>query len=278
MEKDNIQYVMIPNQLARSGVGATNLAVLIAVLSRGKCYANLATIAKDAGVGRATATRAMKFWREHGEKHGVSVIANPRTGTTTEYTVTCTFVQKGGFKEVAHGEPTPAHGDEGVAHGDSPPRLTVSHKEDYLKKTTQEDHLKNLQPTAAEVVDGEVTTTDGRTTTDVSVKDVRRSDADIIEVFNAFKPVNPFPAYGNKTHRKAAADLVKMFGLNETIKAINVVISMIGSGDRYFPAISNPYDLREKWGKVAVHFKKTAPVGWDEILPDGSVITHYPKQ
>ncbi len=76
-----------------------------------------------------------------------------------------------------------------------------------------------------------------------------QSSQDIVDIINIFKTINPTINFGNKTTRKAAADLIKQFGKEKTLEYANYAISVFGTP--YAPQITTPYELREKLSKLA---------------------------
>lgn len=61
--------------------------------------------------------------------------------------------------------------------------------------------------------------------------------------------VNPHLSFSNKTERKAAADLIKEYGL-EKVKQALVFLERKRKTDRYLPIITTPYELWTKWAKI----------------------------
>jgi len=56
--------------------------------------------------------------------------------------------------------------------------------------------------------------------------------------------------YGNKTQRQACEFLLKEYGLSQTISAIEVYVALKPKNLKYFPEITSPYELVEKWKKL----------------------------
>lgn len=77
-----------------------------------------------------------------------------------------------------------------------------------------------------------------------------QSSQDIVDFINLFKTINPIINFGNKTTRKAAADLINQFGKEKAIEYATYAISVFGKP--YAPTITTPYELREKLSKLAV--------------------------
>lgn len=66
----NYPFVAIPHHIMRGGHGAINIAVLGVILSHGKCFASVKTIAKEAGCSEKPTRKAIKFWRDHAKDLG----------------------------------------------------------------------------------------------------------------------------------------------------------------------------------------------------------------
>lgn len=64
-------FAAIPNQIARGGHGAINLAVLTVIISHGRCTASVPTIAKEVGVNEKSARKAIKYWKENANDLGM---------------------------------------------------------------------------------------------------------------------------------------------------------------------------------------------------------------
>jgi len=93
-------------------------------------------------------------------------------------------------------------------------------------------------------------------------KNVKNDKNDIVstadgikQVFELFyNSINPTISFGNKTQRKSAEDLIKKFGLEETIAMTQYAISI--QGLKYSPVITTPYQLKEKLGQLAIYKKQ----------------------
>ena len=90
------------------------------------------------------------------------------------------------------------------------------------------------------------------------VKELADKSADnqlITEVINLFKSVNPMINFGNKTYRQSVLDLLKETGNPEQVLAIvNYAIQV--QGEKYAPTITNPYQLKIKFGELKVFANK----------------------
>jgi len=81
---------------------------------------------------------------------------------------------------------------------------------------------------------------------------------DITKVFNVFYySINPTINFGHKTNRKAIKDMIKAFGLKETIKQAEFAVST--NGKKFAPVITTPYQLKEKWAMLETYKKTNAP-------------------
>lgn len=78
--------------------------------------------------------------------------------------------------------------------------------------------------------------------------------AGVEDIMNIFYLVNPTLNWGNKTIRKAAADLIKKFGLEEVKNMAEAAVSI--QGEEFAPTITNPWELREKLAKVKLFFDR----------------------
>lgn len=61
-------FVAIPHHIVRGGHGAINIAVLSVILSHGKCFASVKTIAKEAGCSEKPTRKAIKYWRDNAKR------------------------------------------------------------------------------------------------------------------------------------------------------------------------------------------------------------------
>jgi len=85
--------------------------------------------------------------------------------------------------------------------------------------------------------------------------DIVSTADEIKQVFELFyNSINPTISFGNKTQRKSAEDLIKKFGLEETIAMTQYAISI--QGLKYSPVITTPYQLKEKLGQLAIYKKQ----------------------
>lgn len=91
---------------------------------------------------------------------------------------------------------------------------------------------------------------------DTITKDiVAEPPKEINELLNFFKEtVNPHISFGNKTERKACADLLKVYGLEKTKSAL-LFLEEKRKTDKYLPTITTPYELWTKWAKIKQHLE-----------------------
>lgn len=74
----------------------------------------------------------------------------------------------------------------------------------------------------------------------------------VIDIF--YKSVNPTINWGNRTTRKAAADLIKKFGLEDTLRMARAVVAV--QGKPYSPVATTPYQMKEKLAQFKIYFDK----------------------
>lgn len=73
-------------------------------------------------------------------------------------------------------------------------------------------------------------------------------------VFEVFSKINPTLNWGNKTTRMAAADLIKKFGLEATLKMAEQIVAV--QGQPYAPVATTPYQMKEKLAQFKIYFDK----------------------
>lgn len=90
-----------------------------------------------------------------------------------------------------------------------------------------------------------------------------QSSAEIPLLIEMFTKINPACKnfYGNKTQRKACQDLIEMYSFQEVKNCIENVLPQTNGRD-YFPTITTPVQLRDKWValKAAVYKKKSKTI------------------
>jgi len=127
--------------------------------------------------------------------------------------------------------------------------ITILNYEIYQSDDTTDDKTERQQK-------------DSRRYTNKNDKNVKNDKNDIVstadeikQVFELFyNSINPTISFGNKTQRKSAEDLIKKFGLEETIAMTQYAISI--QGLKYSPVITTPYQLKEKLGQLAIYKKQ----------------------
>ena len=65
-------------------------------------------------------------------------------------------------------------------------------------------------------------------------------------IIEKFKKISPSLSYGNKTQRNACHEMIKMFGINEVMRMVDVVIGV--QGEKYAPRATTPYAMWIKLG------------------------------
>jgi len=124
-------FIKLPNRVIRGGHGATKLAVLCAVMSRGKCWASAQTLANDTGCCERTVRRSFKYWKEFGKGNGWLVWEQSQ-GKGRTYLVHVSFPDLSQIPATSDGE------SEGVGLSYRVPRTLVpikkNPKEEYNKK------------------------------------------------------------------------------------------------------------------------------------------------
>ena len=74
------------------------------------------------------------------------------------------------------------------------------------------------------------------------------------QIMKIFYKINPTLNWGNKTTRKACADLIKRFGLENTVKMAEAVVAV--QGKRFAPTITTPYQMKEKLAQLKIYFDR----------------------
>lgn len=71
-------------------------------------------------------------------------------------------------------------------------------------------------------------------------------------IIEKFKKISPSLSYGNKTQRNACHEMLKMFGINEVMRMVDVVIGV--QGEKYAPRATTPYAMWTKLGDFKAYF------------------------
>ena len=127
----SVPFTTLPNELIRGGHGGNNMMVLLTILSHGVCWASAETISKEVGCSRRTVYEAIRYWKENGEKYGVSFEETSRDGDTTIYQIVIHMVCHKGTGGVQ-----PAHG--GCAAGAHLPVQPAHTKKNPIKNNPEE--------------------------------------------------------------------------------------------------------------------------------------------
>ena len=79
---------------------------------------------------------------------------------------------------------------------------------------------------------------------------------EVSEIIKAFEKVDAKNKtyYGNKTQRKAVEFLITEYGFDKVLKVIDILPK--SNNLDYCPVITSPYDLKEKWAKLATSLQK----------------------
>jgi hypothetical protein len=72
-------------------------------------------------------------------------------------------------------------------------------------------------------------------------------------VMEVFSRINPTLNWGNKTTRKAAAEMIKKFGLDGTLKMAEQITSV--QGQKFAPVATTPYQMKEKLAQFKIYFE-----------------------
>lgn len=97
-------------------------------------------------------------------------------------------------------------------------------------------------------------------TKDIYTKDIYTKDnsdltvAGVEDILNIFYKINPTLNWGNKTTRKACKDLIKQFGLEETKRMAEAVVSI--QGKPYAPVATTPHQMKEKLAQFKIYFDR----------------------
>ena len=91
---------------------------------------------------------------------------------------------------------------------------------------------------------------------DKNEKNVISSDlavAGVNKVMEIFSRINPTLNWGNKTTRGAAAEMIKKFGLEVTLRMAEQVVGV--QGQPYVPTATTPYQMKDKLAQFIIYFK-----------------------
>jgi len=129
--------------------------------------------------------------------------------------------------------------------------ITVINWKDYQGNEQQcEQQTGNRRAT-----DGQQTSTNKNIKNDKNDKKIlSEQGSQIKQVMEIFYQINPTLNWGNKTTRKATADLIKKFGLEGTKRMAEAVVAV--QGKPYAPVATTPYQMKEKLAQFKIYFDK----------------------
>lgn len=83
------------------------------------------------------------------------------------------------------------------------------------------------------------------------IKTIESDSKEIPLLMKEFEFLNPSikRMYGNKTQRQACSDLIKTYTFEKTVQVVQKILPQI-KGQPFFPEISTPYELFNKWSKL----------------------------
>lgn len=127
--------------------------------------------------------------------------------------------------------------------GDATPKIRVLQKLDQPTLKIRGKVLKKLE-------------TQKKEKKRLQKKEGNGNSKEIVSVINEFQKFNPSARsfYGNTTQRKAAAELVELYGIEPVLK----VISVLPQTNRmeYVPVVTTPAQLSAKWTQLAASIQK----------------------
>jgi len=88
-------------------------------------------------------------------------------------------------------------------------------------------------------------------------KETETSSVEVSELIKTFEIINPSCSkyYGNKTQRKACENLIELYGFNRVKKVIEVTLPKTNTL-AFFPSITTPVQLQEKWSSLESAIRK----------------------
>jgi hypothetical protein len=105
---------------------------------------------------------------------------------------------------------------------------------------------------------GQQTDTNKNDNNDKKEKNITEtSSVDVNELIKTFESINPSCSkyYGNKTQRKACENLISNYGFNRVKKVIEVTLPKTNTLP-FFPSITTPVQLQEKWSSLESAIRK----------------------
>lgn len=126
-------------------------------------------------------------------------------------------------------------------------RQQVVQKLDIQKKEKESIQKKDIT-TGKLVTEKEKTVTENSAT----VTEKSAINNEISEVISLMEKVDPKNKtyYGNKTQRNACKFLIETYSFGNVVKVVNLLPQT--NTQEYFPRITSPYELQEKWQKLAI--------------------------
>jgi hypothetical protein len=76
----------------------------------------------------------------------------------------------------------------------------------------------------------------------------------INKVIDVFYKTNPMINWGNKTMRKACEDMIKVFGLDETLYMAERIV--MSQGRKYAPVATDPLQMKNKLAQFKIYFER----------------------
>lgn len=234
MPRISYPFAALPNQIARGGCGAINVAVLAAILSRGRSTCIAATLAKDVGCDRKSIFQALRYWDENGSKFGVKI--SKKEGKNNVNILEVLIHRMENPDNVSRTE-------NGTAAVPKTERHAVP-KTEHIRRTHKKEPIKRTHCIATPCVA-------------VVKKDEKSKEKDPINtVMEEFQiRLNPTIQYGNKTQRRAVQNLISQLGGTEKIFSMVKFIEQ-NRDDMYCPVITTPYMLQQKLAQLILFARK----------------------
>jgi len=120
-----------------------------------------------------------------------------------------------------------------------------------FSEQSQKMNTQTANPQVAK--DGGISKKEYKVIKNKSNTDTSNEVAMVIKLFEKLDPKNR-TYYGNKTQRAKAKFLLEEHGIDKIEKLIDVYLKF--KGDRFLPSISSPYEMVEKWSKLADFFQR----------------------
>ena len=191
----------------------------------GKCFATQETLMKQLGIGRQILLKSLKYLSEHNWIEAIGT-SKGKTRPIKTYKVNDIWQENITYYE---------------DNRKIPSETAVSFKQEIPSETTRDTVQNDTKIPSETAVEEEP----------VKEEPIKKnhpdSNPEIAEVINLFKDINPSYKnwFGNKTQRKAAADLLEAHGLEKVKKAVSLVART--NSIPYITSITSPYMLESKW-------------------------------